>query len=114
MNLKFKEIDRDVDKGLMFVSFDKDGEVFKWYPKWRDLTAVLEAAWVTEHWINDGKWMAYLSFVNLLLLTRFTLIDNNVDHALIIEFNKVAARIRKNMVSRLGQESEGPPSALAT
>ncbi|MFW6125503.1 MAG: hypothetical protein ACOC58_00195 [Chloroflexota bacterium] len=99
MNLKFKEVSWD-GKGLMYVSFDKNGEVSNWYPGWKDLFEIWDSAWATEHGLNSGKWMAYLTFTNLVLLTRYTLI-RETDHKLLVEFNELADRIQEDIRSKL-------------
>lgn len=62
MNLKFQEIDWD-DNGLMYVSFLRRGENFRWYPKWREVDQILQHAWLTEGAYHNGRLTDYFEVI---------------------------------------------------
>ena len=100
MSLQFQEIDWDKNR-LMYVAFDNNGETLRWYPKWKDLANVFDSAFATEHHRRTppgqpairGKLSPYFLFVCLKLLTRSVLIEAEVNHSNILEFNKITDEI---------------------
>lgn len=97
MSLKFQDIDWDENR-LMYVAFDNNGETLRWYPKWKDLADVFDSAWATEHYRRTppgqpairGKLSPYFLFLCLNILTRSLLIETEIDHPKILEFNRLA------------------------
>ena len=97
MSLKFQEIDWD-KKGLMYVSFDNNGETLRWYPRWKDLGDVFQSAWATEDGLNEGKLSPYLLFLCLNMLTRSLL--KKADAPGIYQFNQLSDEIEGQLLER--------------
>lgn len=100
-NLKFKEISWTKElPTLMYVEFELNGKVLKWYPRWDDLSSIVESAWSTENQFNHGKQMDYLSFVSISLLMRFLLINNGAPHEIFTQLNKIVDEAKKILRSK--------------
>jgi hypothetical protein len=79
-NLKFKDIGWDNNRNhtLMFVEFEHNGRILKWYPKWAETNILLHNVWATEDKFNKAKLLNYLKAQSLILLLRYLLIESNI------------------------------------
>ncbi|MBA7684117.1 hypothetical protein ES703_92507 [subsurface metagenome] len=69
MNLKFQRIDWE-DDGLMYVAFDKDGQMLKWYPKWKEVDQILDHSWLTEEAKHGGRLTDYFEVICAEILLK--------------------------------------------
>ena len=77
-NLKFQRTYRtDSKPELMYVSFEKDGKEYKWFPKWCEVKKLVDNSWLTEAELNEGKNMEYLTASLLIAVLRDTLSRNH-------------------------------------
>jgi len=85
MALKFKQISwqtKDVPRTLMYVEFEEDGQILRWYPKWKEVAGLFDAAVSTETDMNNQKLTPYLLLTAVDLLTRhfaFNVSDKSFD-----------------------------------